>query len=73
MRSPENDEIMNRYEDKYEALARIVSKSLGREFDLDKFKTDRKLYKKLTLATVYGMADSGVPEAMIGVMQRIVM
>lgn len=62
MRSPENDEIMNRYEDKYEALARIVSKSLGREFDLDKFKTDRKLYKKLTLATVYGMADSGVPE-----------
>lgn len=53
---------MNRYEDKYEALARIVSKSLGREFDLDKFKTDRKLYKKLTLATVYGMADSGVPE-----------
>lgn len=62
MRSPENDEIMNCYEDKYEALARIVSKSLGREFDLDKFKTDRKLYKKLTLATVYGMADSGVPE-----------
>ena len=62
MRSEENDAIMNKYADKYEGLARIVSKSLDREFDIDNFKQERKLYKKLTLATVYGMRTSSVPE-----------
>lgn len=62
MRSPENDKIMNAYNDKYEALARIVKKSLGKEFDLEEFKNERQMYKRLTLATVYGMRGSRVPE-----------
>lgn len=62
MRSPENDKVMSAYDDKYEALARIVSKSLGQEFNLEKFKQDRKLYKRLTLATVYGTRASQVKE-----------
>ena len=60
MRSEENDKIMNAYEDKYEALARIVNKTLGTEFDLDTFKSERQIYKALTLATVYGMRASVV-------------
>lgn len=58
LRSEENDKVMLRYEDKYEALARIVDKSLGKEFDKEKFTEDRKLYKKLTLATIYGTRTS---------------
>lgn len=61
MRSEENDKIMDAYDDKYEALARIVCKSLGKEFDLDEFKEQRQLYKQLTLATVYGTRGSTVP------------
>lgn len=62
MRSPENDKIMNEYDDKYEALARIVAKSEGKKFNLEQFKEDRSLYKQLTLATVYGTRGSVVPE-----------
>lgn len=62
MRSEENDRIMNQYDDKYEALARIISKRLSKPFDLEQFKEDRQLYKKLTLATVYGMRNCAVPE-----------
>lgn len=62
MRSPENDAIMNMYDDKYEALARIVAKSEGKKFDLEQFKADRSLYKQLTLATVYGTRSSVVQE-----------
>ncbi len=58
MRSPENDLIMNAYEDKYEALARMVASFEGQVFDYDKFKEERQLYKRLTLATVYGTRDS---------------
>lgn len=62
MRSEENDRIMSGYADKYEALARIVYKSLGKEFVLEEFKKQRRLFKELILATVYGMRTSVVPE-----------
>ena len=62
IRSPENDNIMNQYEDKYEALARIVANAEGKQFNLEQFKADRDLYKRLTLATVYGTRNSIVPE-----------
>lgn len=58
MRSPENDLIMNAYEDKYEALARMVASYENQAFDYDKFKEERQMYKRLTLATVYGTRDS---------------
>lgn len=60
MRSPEHDALMNAYDDKYEALARMVHKQSNKEFDLEKFKEERPLYKRLTLATVYGTRDSAV-------------
>lgn len=62
MRSDENDAIMNKYDDKYEALARIVHQRLGKPFDLEKFKEERAVYKRMTLATVYGTRNSVVPE-----------
>lgn len=67
MRSPENDAVMAKCEDKYEGLARIVSKTTGLAFDEEQFKHDRALYKQLTLATVYGKrsSQSKVEEAFI--------
>lgn len=62
LRSTENDKIMNAYGDKYEALARIVANTLGQKFDLEGFKRDRKLYKVLVLATMYGTRSSVIPE-----------
>lgn len=62
IRNEENDKIMNKYSDKYEALARIVYKTLGMEFDLEQFKEQRKQYKVLTLATMYGTRNSQVQE-----------
>lgn len=62
MRSKQNDEIMNKYEDKYEALARMVAQKEGVEFDKEQFLKERQIYKKLTLATVYGTRNSIVPE-----------
>lgn len=62
MRSPENDAIMLQYEDKYEGLARIVNSSLGVPFDKDKFAEERKLYKTLTLATMYGTQGTVIKE-----------
>ena len=62
MRSEENDKIMLKYEDKYEALARIMKKTLNQDFDLEEFKAQRKLYKQLVLATIYGTRGSVVPE-----------
>jgi len=58
MRSEENDAVMMRYSDRYEGLARIVSSKLGRPFDSKEFAESRSLYKKLTLATVYGTAST---------------
>lgn len=56
IRSEETDKIMDKYDDKYEALARIVEQRLhpGQPFDLAKFKEDRKIYKVNTLAVMYG-------------------
>lgn len=62
IRSPENDILMGKYEDKYEALARIVASAEGKKFDLEQFKKDRPLYKQLTLATIYGTRSSRVAE-----------
>lgn len=58
LRSEENDKVMGKYADKYEALARLVAKSNNENFDLEKFKNERVLYKTLTLATMYGTRDS---------------
>lgn len=62
MRSQQNDEIMNKYEDKYEALARMVAQKEGTVFDKEQFLQERQIYKRLTLATVYGTRNSTVPE-----------
>ena len=61
IRSPENDEIMGKYTDKYEALARIIANAMNERFDIEEFKQDRQLYKQLTLATMYGTRGSIVP------------
>lgn len=62
LRSPENDVVFSKYDDKYEALARIVSRELGEEFDPVKFKDERPVYKRLALATMYGTRGSQVSE-----------
>lgn len=48
------DEIFNSCEDKYEAIARFVNMESLTPFDEDKFKEDRKKYKKAILAKNYG-------------------
>lgn len=62
LRSEKNDAIMANYEDKYEGLARIVSAQLGEEFNKESFLQSRKLYKRLTLATMYGTQGTVVKE-----------
>ena len=62
LRSEENDKLLNEFDDKYEALARMVAKTNNKEFDYDEFKSERQLYKKLVLATMYGTRDSMVEE-----------
>lgn len=62
LRSEMNDAIMSKYDDKYEGLARIVANNLGRTFDKEEFLQKRKLYKRLTLATMYGTRGSVVKE-----------
>lgn len=54
LRSPENDKKFAQYEDKYEALARMLAEQNNEQFDYDKFKRERQLYKRNTLATMYG-------------------
>lgn len=49
-----DDEIFEQYEDKYEAIARIIDKKLGRQFNIDNFKDNRKKYKRGILARCYG-------------------
>lgn len=75
LRSEENDKLMLEYEDKYEALARMVAKELGNKFSYDEFKKDRNLYKKLTLATMYGTGGSKIEEqnTFISVLSRFLM
>ena len=75
LRSEENDRLMLKYEDKYEALARMVAKELGHKFDYEEFKRDRKLYKTLTLATMYGTRGSKIKEqdTFISVLSKFLM
>lgn len=62
LRDESNSEIMMQYEDKYEAIARLVCKLNKREFDIDEFKRDRKKYKVHTLATIYGTENTVIKE-----------
>ena len=58
LRDKDNTEFMSSIEDKYEGLARLIAKHEGTTFDLAKFREMRKMYKTLTLATMYGTRDS---------------
>jgi len=62
MRSEESDRLMRRYDDKYEALYRMIYEKNGLKFDEAKFKENRAMYKQLVLATVYGTRSSTVKE-----------
>lgn len=62
LRSPENDKVFAKYDDKYEALARMLAANAHEDFDYEKFKEERQIYKRNTLATVYGKRSSAVPE-----------
>lgn len=62
LRDETNVEDMLKYEDKYEALARLIAKANGREFDLEVFKEQRPVYKRMTLAVIYGTRGSQIPE-----------
>lgn len=62
LRDESNTEIMMKYEDKYEAIARLVCKLNNLEFDPEEFKRDRKKYKVHTLATIYGTSNTVVKE-----------
>lgn len=55
VKTKENLPIMMKYDDKYEALARILQ---GDEFNLEEFKENRDIYKQNSLAPIYG-AKSG--------------
>ena len=67
IRSPENAAIMNAYPDKYEAMARLMHeyqkqhKKVEGEFNLEKFRQERNIYKRNILATTYGKT-SGVSD-----------
>lgn len=64
LHTPDLDEIFNQYPDAYEAVARIIYKSLGKPFDLTYFKEHRQVFKKLILAKIYRSGDSiGGPAA----------
>lgn len=62
LRSPENDKIIMKYPDRYEALARMVAEKKGEPFDYEKFKNERQLYKQNILATIYGKRNSNNEE-----------
>lgn len=55
-----NRKIFEAVEDKYEALAREIYRQLGREFDLDLFKSHRKIYKVLALAKLYNAGNANL-------------
>ena len=55
-----NRKIFEEVEDKYEALAREIYRQLGREFDLDLFKSHRKIYKVLALAKLYNAGNANL-------------
>lgn len=51
LRDPSNIDTMFRYKDSYEAIARVLE---GPNFSKEKFKEDRNVYKKCSLAPLYG-------------------
>lgn len=63
IRDKDNAEVFSQCEDMYEAVARLVSKFTNTEFDLEKFKEERKKYKVHTLATIYGTRNTVVNSA----------
>ena len=58
--SKEDEDIMNSVDDKYEAIARVIARRNGVEFNLEEFKAQRPMYKTLVLAAVYGKRGSKV-------------
>lgn len=72
IRDAENAKIMDACSDKYEGIARIVAKFEGKEFDLEKFKRERDLYKVHVLQTIYGGQPKGSSEdrEFISMLQR---
>lgn len=63
VRSPENQEIMDSVEDKYEGISRIIADAYGEVFDVAEFKEDRGVYKQNTLATMYGQRGGDTEQA----------
>lgn len=57
-----NMEIMMKYDDKYEAIARLVCKLNNLEFNQEEFKRERKKYKVHTLSTIYGTTNTVIKE-----------
>lgn len=43
--------------DKYKAIAKFIKSRLGLPFDEEEYKQTRKVYKELTLSTIYGKKD----------------
>lgn len=54
LRNEENAKIMDEVEDKYEGMARILDKALGKPFDLEAFKESRDIFKVNILGPMYG-------------------
>lgn len=54
LRDEFNSEIMDSCEDKYEGIARVLSKFYEEDFDLAQFKEERELYKVNVLETIFG-------------------
>lgn len=52
--SDEDNKIFKEYDDKYEAIARIIDNKLCRQFNKEYFKENRKKYKTAILAKCYG-------------------
>ena len=54
LRNEDNAKIMDEVEDKYEGMARILDKALGKPFDLEDFKESRDIFKVNILGPMYG-------------------
>lgn len=56
--SKDDDVIFKQCDDKYEAIARIIDRKLGRQFNIDNFKENRQKYKRAILSKCYGQTSS---------------
>ena len=54
LRDETNSEIMDNEEDKYTGMAKILAKAFNEDFDEDKFKAERKIFKTNALGPLYG-------------------